>query len=330
MTAGAGRHPTQSVRPSCTVGSVIAVPTGIRPLLATRPMDSREGVRGLAALASKVLHEGPFGLQSVAPTSFGRVPMIRFSEAAPSLLWHVHHSEKYNYVYVDTPKVACSTIKYTLQSAEAASLSKFDTHSYNNPYGYSDFLLSIHDRSQNTLKAPSDRTQMHDFIKRSKLVFCFVRNPYTRVLSAYIDKILTNKTRRATFLKELGIVSTDHHNTVSFVEFLKLIERQTPADTNAHWRHQYFHLMTDEIKFGFVGCFERFSTDFSNLCSMIDPNLHSFVQTVDEHKTGSENLVRQYYCNSEAVSLVKDIYRVDFDFFSYSLDVERFDEPFKR
>jgi transposase len=39
---------------------VITIPSGVRVLLATRPVDFRKGAHGLAALASAVLGEDPF------------------------------------------------------------------------------------------------------------------------------------------------------------------------------------------------------------------------------------------------------------------------------
>lgn len=39
---------------------MITIPTGVRVLVATRPVDFRKGAYGLAALASEVLREDPF------------------------------------------------------------------------------------------------------------------------------------------------------------------------------------------------------------------------------------------------------------------------------
>jgi transposase len=39
---------------------VIAIPPGVRVLVATRPVDFRRGAHGLAALAAEVLGEDPF------------------------------------------------------------------------------------------------------------------------------------------------------------------------------------------------------------------------------------------------------------------------------
>ena len=249
-------------------------------------------------------------------------------EQAPFLLGHVYYSRKYNCMYVGTPKVASSTIKHTLQRAEAGAETEGDGHSRDNPYGYSDFLLRIHDNTQNSLRVPNDWPQLQDFLCQSCLAFCFVRNPYTRILSAYIDKIRVNPARRSFFMRELGVANPDPDEIIGFVEFLKLIERQAPAEANAHWRQQRFHLVSDEIPFGFIGCFERFAADFADVCSRISPRLQGFIQTVDEHKTNAKNIMTQYYSQQKAVSLVRDIYHIDFDSFSYSDDIERFNEPF--
>ncbi len=39
---------------------MITIPSGVRVLLATRPVDFRKGAHGLAALASAALGEDPF------------------------------------------------------------------------------------------------------------------------------------------------------------------------------------------------------------------------------------------------------------------------------
>ncbi|PZW36867.1 transposase [Humitalea rosea] len=59
---------------------MIALPSGVRILLATRPVDFRKGAHGLAALAAEVLQEDPFS---------GAVLVFRSRRAdrAKILLW---------------------------------------------------------------------------------------------------------------------------------------------------------------------------------------------------------------------------------------------------
>src|ERR1700722_16343751 len=105
------------------------------------------------------------------------------------LLGHVHYSSRYRYLYVDTPKVACSTIKYTLQCAELGQQATTRTNPIPARYGYSSSLLDIHDRRKSPLRWPGDAYELQEFVRTSRFAFCFVRNPFSRTLSAYLDKI---------------------------------------------------------------------------------------------------------------------------------------------
>jgi hypothetical protein len=239
----------------------------------------------------------------------------------PALLRHVHFSEKYKLVYVDTPKAGCSTIKWTLHCAERGQMLPMNMGSRTNPYGYSDFLLDVHNRSASPLRWPENLTQLHELLASARFTFCFVRNPYTRVLSTFVDKIQTDANRRAHFLNELEVPELDHSRTISFLEFLEAISTQPPHAMNAHWRLQEFHTMQDEITYDFVGAFERFSADLNSILSSIDAQLPHYVTTVAEHKTGCEALVPDYYADVLAQRLVRRIYQADFARFGYSEDV---------
>ncbi len=240
---------------------------------------------------------------------------------------HVHHSPRYGYVYVDTPKAACSTIKHTLQCAERGEPSLYDNRDGSAPwqYGYSKFLLQIHDRRKSLLECPQDRDQLERILKSSRFMFCFVRNPFTRVLSAYLDKIRGPVERRALFLEMLGVPET---NNLSFVEFLELVQRQIPEAIDPHWRPQYVHLH-GVLTYNFIGSFERFQQDFHTVLMAIDPALLNCVVRVDEHRTNASSLalVRHHYADTRAVDLVSRIYEQDFALFGYSTEIVRSGSP---
>jgi hypothetical protein len=242
------------------------------------------------------------------------------------LLNHIHHSPRYGYVYVDTPKVACSTIKHTLQCAERgeASLSINGDGSAPGQYGYSEFLLRIHDRCKSLLEYPRDLDQLERILKSSCFVFCFVRNPFTRVLSAYLDKILGPAERRALFLEKLGIPGTEN---LGFVEFLGLVQRQMPEAMDPHWRPQHVHLHV--LAYNFIGSFERFQQDFHTVLTTIDPTLQKYAVRVDEHGTNASSmaLVGYHYADTRAVDLVSRIYERDFALFGYPAEIERSGSP---
>ncbi|HEY9295004.1 MAG TPA: sulfotransferase family 2 domain-containing protein, partial [Phormidium sp.] len=128
----------------------------------------------------------------------------------------IHISLKHKYLYVDTPKVGCSTIKLTLQRLELED-SQFSR----------DDFEEIHLRKFSPLLMPIQVGNLDAFINRADIFkFCFVRNPYTRVLSCYLDKIAAPHPVKTQILRQLGRDYTDLHTKVSFEEFISAIEEQ--------------------------------------------------------------------------------------------------------
>ena len=88
----------------------------------------------------------------------------------------INISKTYKYVYLETPKVACSTIKRTFQKAEVTALG-------------GEVAKNIHDKNLSPLLSPLDIQNGLDsmFEGDEFFRFSFVRNPYSRILSAYLD-----------------------------------------------------------------------------------------------------------------------------------------------
>ena len=242
------------------------------------------------------------------------------------ILNHVHHSARYGYLYVDTPKVACSTIKHTLECAERGGQSLPSDTDDGAPgrYGYSNMLLGIHDRQKSRLMHPRDPDQLPRLRESGCFVFCFVRNPYTRVLSAYLDKIAKSAERRALFREVLGKPGDE---LMSFLEFLELVERQLPEAMDPHWRPQHVHLHGGRLTYDYIGSLEQFQQDFVRVLASVSPALMKYAVTVDEHRTNASALVRFYYADTRAVELVARIYKQDFEMFGYPTNIALSAEP---
>jgi hypothetical protein len=234
------------------------------------------------------------------------------------LLAHVHSSPKYGYLYVDTPKAGCSTIKYTLQCAERGQRYTVPANQGSSAFGYSEFLLDVHDRRKYMLVAPSDPGALRVMLSSSRFKFCFVRNPYTRILSAYIDKIERNEERRVLFLTEFQDRLRETASPISFVDFLQLIRAQAPVDTNPHWRPQHLQTMSGLIDYDVIGRFENFRRDFEAVLRVIDDAAIGFFDSVNEHRTQASERLAYYYSDPMAIKLVADIYGRDFAVFGYS------------
>lgn len=236
-----------------------------------------------------------------------------------------HFSPKYQYIYIATRKVACSTIKHMLQTAEIGDDGYSDRVTSGNQYGYSDFLLNIHDARNWQLAHPTNETERRSMADQARLTFCFVRNPYSRVLSAYLDKIHSNGNRRKAFLAPFFNDEERAAMPISFVEFLKLVAGQEADVMDGHWRPQYHHLKSFNLNYNMVGSFEKLNADLDVVIKKIDGAILHYKSDILEHSTGSSKKIDFY--SDDAIDLVKMIYRDDFDRLGYTMEITNVGEP---
>ena len=224
----------------------------------------------------------------------------------------INISDKYQFVYVETPKVACSSIKKTLQKIE---LNESKTQLPINP----------HNKKKSPLQAPYDLTiwrMKKALTSREYFRFSFVRNPYSRVLSAYLNKVGNPAERERLFFRnQLELTSNEE---LSFLDFLKIILQQTPDKMDIHWCPQSDLLGYAKIKYDFIGRFENFNEDFQFVIAKIlekEPHKIKDIIAVDQtHQTNANNYLGEYL-TKEAQSLIQKIYQKDFENFGYSYEL---------
>jgi len=132
--------------------------------------------------------------------------------------------------------------------------------------------------------------------------FSVVRNPYTRVLSAYLDKV----ERRALRDKK----------EASFSGFLQSL-KDGRLYANAHWAPQSALLLLPADLFDFIGKVESLDADIVFIKEKIKKNrpeepLKSYLGNA----TGATEKLRAYY-DAETAEMVRMLYREDFDIFRY-------------
>ncbi len=230
--------------------------------------------------------------------------------------------KNYNVVYVENSKVACTKIKKVLLSLD------------NWPLRAEDILekeVHIHNKEKTGMIGPEDLT-MSGLARICRdpryFRFGFVRNPYDRTLSAYIDKVLApqkDETKRnyipvaqqikASFTgDDFRKINLDK-DPVSFSEFVSYIAKQRAYSMDRHWLHQYLTMWHPHMKYDFIGRLESFSEDFASVLKRIRAP-QELVASVAARANASRRGKKKYY-TKELAEKVYSIFRKDFELYGY-------------
>lgn len=219
--------------------------------------------------------------------------------------------------YIENAKVGCSSIKYNLMQLEFEN-SGLRKQKYEdiNP-------KLLHEPMFGPMLHPfqvEEKTLKEIFEEKKYFVFTFVRNPFARVLSAYLDKIEKNKAPKIHIVRSL-FKSDELDKPVSFKEFVKLLHMNNKVlYIDKHWRPQTANLVVPEIKYDFIGRLENFDEDFQEVEKEIkrkgEPSKKRKVKNYTPHQTSANEKIRHYY-DEETIELIREIYADDFKNFQY-------------
>lgn len=227
-----------------------------------------------------------------------------FPAAAYHVDYLVNWSEKNRLIYVETPKVGCTSIKKILQFNE------LDCDESRMP-------SDVHERQQSPLKSPSadEAGFLRCLASADYLTFTFVRNPITRVLSAYLDKIVAQPGEITPAQREMGIDPSVRIPT--FPEFIEMVYRQRPFDMNVHWAPQAFLLGIDKVRYDYIGRFECFVQSIEHLVAKKGLKTPaSAMRHGRAHATNASDLLGRHYTGA-ALERVREIYHDDFKYLGY-------------
>lgn len=226
---------------------------------------------------------------------------------APRMDYLVHVDDVNRIAYFETPKVACTSIKRFMQEVYVGERLSYARQN------------DVHDRRKSPLPRlstlPEDEIDAVFFGSYRR--FSFVRNPYSRVLSAYLDKLVKSEWERKRHLPALGFAEGAQ---VTLLEFLHAIETRPSLDRDIHYAAQTELLLADKITYDFIGSFETFAEDFAHLADTIFS--HARFATEDyagfgkQHATGAFDRLAAEFGDTE-IGLVRKIFAEDFDLLGY-------------
>ena len=218
----------------------------------------------------------------------------------------VHLSVRHRFMYVANPKVGCSSIIWTLRSLES-----------DEPGVMPETVGRIHDRSGSPLPRFSEVGGPELLRDPDWFRFTFVRNPFDRLMSCYLQKIVRPTAEREAFLALIARPAGDDRE-ITFSEFINGIAEQSPIDMDPHWRVQSLQTLQDIATYDFVGRFEQFDQDLAEVGSCIPPRFAEYLHRERRQATGPKPVAK---ISPDTADTIRRVFAEDFERFSYPLDV---------
>jgi len=187
-----------------------------------------------------------------------RYPHLSASKIKLHLAYSTFVSLERKFLYFEVPKAGCTLLKTIIHTAEGLPPIK--------PFG-ADLRevrrdMFIHDRAQFAMKSLvdlNDDEQATVLTSPEFLRFAIVRNPYTRLESAWRDKVrLCAPGYESIYLTLRGKIPErfSPEDIVTLGEFVDVIAKQDLRTANLHWRLQAEHLFLRAIDFSVIGRLE--------------------------------------------------------------------------
>jgi len=232
------------------------------------------------------------------------------------LIYGLNISSKYRYVYVGNPKTGGSSLKSAMVELEIRnSNKKLDYHN----------LKTFRDRNISPLERldelPTNAPLTFLVNNRYKFV-TMVRNPYTRLISCYRDKIINNNQQKAGILRILGYDHNKLDRHIEFREFVSAVIGQSDYEMDPHWRVQTSQVLYGILPYSFIGRFENYHNDFKGIFREIGleeseiPNLRHLHISKSQTDEGCST-----FYSADLQDSVYKRYRQDFEVFGYNYEL---------
>ncbi|XP_070542459.1 carbohydrate sulfotransferase 11-like [Ptychodera flava] len=169
-----------------------------------------------------------------------------------------------------------------------------------------------------------NKTERAQLMEEDYTKFMFVRHPFSRLISCFVDKVVDNPDDNflSVVLRNVRSAMGSNSTKLTFPEFVDyLIKMEDVNQLGTHYRPMYALCAPCSIKYDFVGNFESLQADAAYILNKIGAKF-DFPNFVP-HATNSsakKNILR--YFSQLSVEQIKALYRVyenDFKLFGYSI-----------
>jgi len=246
-------------------------------------------------------------------------PKPRLREAAvqknldiDTVAYNVYYGGGGQYMYQAIPKCACTTIKTILLELEGLPVDENEWRRHqkdNNLFPGADWM-----NEQQRDDLFQDRTSTFKFV--------IVRDPYTRLVSAYKDKIrMETKLRAKHWLNIIRSAAQEQGVPLSveptFEEFVHVVSQQPVEQMDSHWRQQYFEGRFGLIKFNYVGHVEKMNCDLPYILEQLDAPEHLQKRAAEQHNVTGAQMAIWDTVSPEIRQKFMKAFEIDFDTLCY-------------
>ena len=250
------------------------------------------------------------------------IDAARKADVHQSFSYHGWVVPEYKCVCMTVPKVACTTVKVTLYYLAGNPAPTESNH--------------VHGLDVGLFLRKYSTEEIVEILTSPEWVrFCFVRNPYHRLLSAYKSKIGNPSDSQYLWLhdairEKLNYPAGDGcpRAKVTFADFVRFLsecggkvryELKPDAIYDGHFNAQSRILMQDLIKYDFIGRFENFADDFKTVLTRLGAPEET-IALASEKRNATAHVPLNAAYSRELAALALELYRDDFEAFKYDRD----------
>jgi sulfotransferase famil protein len=224
-------------------------------------------------------------------------------------------SVKERFVYIEVPKAACTTIRMVLRELHGSAPLKLFTESARETRRD----MFIHSREN--IPFPSlnalDQKDQRDLLEASDVLrFTVVRNPYTRLVSAWRGKVFLCESDVDVYAAiRDSAPPLEHKDPIQFAEFVSYLETMAGGLWDEHWRKQVHLTLPKGIPFTHIGRVEDLRSTIAIFIRHLDR--HEAIIAPHANETSIKPLAR---FTKELAERVYALYEEDFSTFGYEAE----------
>lgn len=247
------------------------------------------------------------------------------------LRWSGYRSEQHKLLYVSTPKVACTSLKWWFAALEGCSKALYEItdSAESNP---DQIVHEMHKVAPHVTGLGADEL-FEALTSDSYFRFAVVRNPYKRIFSAWQSKLLLQEPQQVGPYTQSDFyhrpLKSAEDIALAFEGFLEhLASKEAPSYWDQHWTPQVTLLRPDLINYTMLVKIE----ESSHLSEALSAHLGEFLPDPFADRRANESLIPYLpaFVTERSASLIRTLYAEDFSVFGYDTELPQAKDSFSQ